>query len=78
MKLTFKKAFGFDFMPADAGFWLLELGRGAFTFTVQGDIGCDWSRNVWTNTARTARHRPIHDVWESAVRPRDHDARCGT
>ncbi len=36
MRLTFKKAFGFDFMPADTGFWLLELGRGAYTFAVRG------------------------------------------
>lgn len=36
MKLAFKKAFGFDFMPADAGFWLWELGTGAYTFAVQG------------------------------------------
>jgi hypothetical protein len=35
MRLTFKKGFGFDFMPADAGFWLWELGSGAYTFAVR-------------------------------------------
>ena len=35
MKLTFKKAFGFDFMPADAAFWMLELGHIAYSFAVR-------------------------------------------
>jgi hypothetical protein len=35
MKLTFKKAFGFDFMPSDAGFWMLELGKVSYVFAVR-------------------------------------------
>ena len=35
MKLTFKKAFGFEFMPADAAFWMLELGQDAYSFAVR-------------------------------------------
>lgn len=35
MTLTFKKAFGFDFMPADAAFWLMELGQNAYSFAVR-------------------------------------------
>lgn len=34
MKLTFKKAFGFEFVPADAVFWMLELGRNVYSFAV--------------------------------------------
>ena len=35
MKLTFKKAFGFDFVSADAAFWMFELGQKAYPFAVR-------------------------------------------
>ena len=35
MKLTFKKAFGFDFVSADAAFWMFELGQKAYSFAVR-------------------------------------------
>jgi hypothetical protein len=52
MRLTFKKAFGIQFVPAEMMLWLIELGDHAYAFTVDKTTAVTISRGQFGRNER--------------------------
>jgi hypothetical protein len=67
MKLTFKKAFGFDFVSTDHMMWLMEIGQAQFRFTAHkkwvtisvGEFGAKPREASAVNGYLTSGRRPF-------------------